>query len=283
MTETVVTRFAPSPTGYLHIGHAYSALVAWQAAQSALLDNGRFVLRIEDIDGGRCKPEFEDAIYEDLAWLGITWETPVRRQSEHLSDYADALKKLDAQDLTYPCFCTRGDIKSEIERMGGAPHRALGPVYPGTCRHLSAEERQSRLKAGDEHVIRLRMSEAVAQTGPQSWHDLDRGHMAADPLSHGDVVLARKDISTSYHLAVTVDDALQGITLVTRGEDLAEFTDIQRILQVLLGLPEPLYRHHKLLTDDKGRRYAKRDRSLTLRALRAAGLSPDEVKSMAGL
>jgi len=279
MSAVTVTRFAPSPTGFLHIGHAYSALVARRTAIEA---GGRFILRIEDIDVGRCKPVFEEAIYEDLAWLGIEWETPVRRQSEHLADYADALARLEAQGLSYPCFCTRADIRAELGRIGGAPHGTVGPVYPGTCRGLSEDERASRLAAGQEHAIRLRMAEAVSRTGAISWHDLDRGAMTGDPMRHGDVVLARKDIPTSYHLAVTIDDALQGVTLVTRGEDLVEFTDIQRVLQELLGLAAPQYHHHRLLTDANGRRYAKRDRSLTIRALRAAGLTPDEVRRMAG-
>ena len=279
MSDITVTRFAPSPTGYLHIGHAHSALIAWR---TAMIADGRFILRIEDIDGGRCKPEFEEAIYEDLAWLGIEWETPVRRQSEHMADYADALARLDAQGLTYPCFCTRSDIKAELGRIGGAPHGTAGPVYPGICRDLSDGERLSRLAEGKEHAIRLRMAEAVSQTGTISWHDLDRGTIISEPVRHGDIVLARKDIPTSYHLAVTIDDGLQGITQVTRGEDLVDYTDIHRVLQALLGLAAPQYRHHKLLTDATGRRYAKRDHSLTIRALRAAGMSPDEVRSMAG-
>jgi glutamyl-Q tRNA(Asp) synthetase len=280
MADGVVTRFAPSPSGFLHIGHAYSALFAWQAAVAA---GGKFVLRIEDIDGGRCKPHFEDAIYEDLAWLGIKWEEPVRRQSEHMEDYAAALSKLKLLGLSYPCFCTRGDIKAELSRMGGAPHERVQSVYPGICRNLSDLVRQRNLHDGMEHAIRLRMAEAVSQAGTIGWRDLERGTMTGDPLSHGDVILARKDIPTSYHLAVTIDDALQGVTLVTRGEDLLDYTDIHRVLQELLGLPEPVYHHHKLLTDDNGRRYAKRDRSLTIRALRVAGVIPTEVMNMVGL
>ena len=279
MSDVFVTRFAPSPTGYLHIGHAYSALTAWHTAIAA---GGRFILRMEDIDVGRCKPEFEEAIYEDLAWLGIEWETPVRRQSEHLADYANALARLDSLGLTYPCFCTRSDIRAELWRIDGAPHGNAGPVYPGTCRDLPDHDRRARVAAGEEHAIRLRMAEAVSRTGAVIWRDLDRGAITGDPMSHGDFVLARKDIPTSYHLAVTIDDALQGITLVTRGADLVDFTDIHRVLQDLLGLAAPQYRHHTLLTDANGRRYAKRDRSLTIRALRAAGLTPEEVKGMAG-
>ena len=278
MADTIVTRFAPSPTGYLHIGHAFSALFAFRTAVAA---GGRFILRIEDIDYGRCKPQFEEAIYEDLAWLGIEWETPVRRQSEHFADYEKALSVLEDKGLTYPCFCTRGDIKAELDRIGGAPHGIGGAVYPGTCRDLPDSERDRHLAAGAESAIRLRMTEATTRTGIPSWNDLDRGTMVADPLLHGDVILARKDIPTSYHLAVTIDDAKQGVTLVTRGEDLLEFTDIHRMLQELLGLPVPQYRHHTLLTDEHGRRYAKRDRSLTIRALRTAGLTPNEVAVMA--
>ena len=279
MPDRTVTRFAPSPTGYLHIGHAYSALFAWQAAQKV---GGRFILRLEDIDGVRCKPDFEAAIYEDLAWLGLAWETPVRRQSDHMADYAAALAELDKKALIYPCFCTRADIRAEIGRMGGAPHGALGPLYPGTCRQLSEDQRAAHLKAGREHAIRLRMEEAVEEVGPLSWADLELGPVRIDPRRHGDVVLARKDVPTSYHLAVTVDDALQGITLVTRGQDLVDFTDIHRVLQALLGLEVPQYHHHRLLTDATGRRYAKRDRSLTIRALRTAGATPEEVRAMAG-
>ena len=280
MVDPIVTRFAPSPTGYLHIGHAYSALFAFRTAVEA---GGRFILRIEDIDGGRCKPHFEEAIYEDLAWLGIEWETPVRRQSEHFADYEAALSVLEGKGLTYPCFCTRGDIKAELDRIGGAPHGFGGAVYPGTCRDLSVDERARRLAAGVESAIRLRMTEAISRSGVPSWNDLERGTMTTDPLRHGDVILARKDIPTSYHLAVTIDDALQEISLITRGEDLLDFTDIHRVLQNLLGLQEPDYQHHALLTDDNGRRYAKRDHSLTIRALRAAGMTPDEVRTMAGV
>ena len=279
MLDIIITRFAPSPTGYLHIGHAYSALLAWRTAKEA---GGRFILRIEDIDGDRCKPEFEQAIYEDLAWLGIEWETPVRRQSDHLADYAKALARLDSLGLTYPCFCTRADIRAELWRIDGAPHGNAGPVYPGTCRDLSHQDRGVRVAAGEEHAVRLHMAEAVSQIGAVIWNDLDRGAITGDPMGHGDVVLARKDIPTSYHLAVTIDDALQGVTLVTRGADLVDFTDIHRVLQDLLGLAAPRYHHHMLLTDAEGRRYAKRDRSLTIRALRAAGLTPEEVKGMAG-
>ena len=280
MADQIVTRFAPSPTGYLHLGHAHSALDAWRRAAES---GGRFILRLEDIDSGRSKPEFEEAIYEDLAWLGLAWELPVRRQSDHMDDYAAALARLESAGMIYPCFCTRGVIKAEIERMGGAPHPGEGgAIYPGTCRLLTDEQRAERLAAGTEHALRLDMERAINKVGALRWHDEGRGDMAVDAGRHGDVVLARKDIPSSYHLAVTIDDDLQGITLVTRGNDLVSFTDIHRVLQALLGLNVPLYHHHKLLTDNEGRRLAKRDQSITLRAFRAAGRSAEEVRAMAG-
>lgn len=274
----LVTRFAPSPTGYLHLGHAYSALIGWHAARAA---GGRFLLRIEDIDVTRCRPEFTDAILEDLAWLGLDWDGAVRRQSEHFVDYEAALDALDVMELIYPCFCTRADIAAEIARAGGAPQGEEAAVYPGTCRNLSDDERARRIAAGESYALRLDVGRACARTGPLFWDDDAQGHVGAQPETLGDVVLARKDTPTSYHLAVTVDDALQGVTLVTRGIDLFSATHIHRLLQALLGLPTPRYRHHKLLTDAQGKRFAKRDRSLTLRALREAGRSPDEVRAMA--
>lgn len=277
--ETVVTRFAPSPTGLLHLGHAYSALFAQEQARAA---GGRFLLRIEDIDAGRCRPELVDAILEDLAWLGLDWDGPVRRQSEHMEDYAAALARLDDAGLIYPCFCTRREIAEEIARSGGAPHGPDGPIYPGTCRGLDPGVRDRRRREGAPFALRLDMAAAVdGAGGPLGWRDLDHGERAADPARFGDVVLARKDVPTGYHLAVTVDDALQGVTLVTRGADLLPATDIHRLLQALLGLPVPRWRHHRLLTDAAGRRYAKRDRSLTIRALRASGFAPAEVRAMA--
>jgi glutamyl-Q tRNA(Asp) synthetase len=268
-----VTRFAPSPTGHLHLGHAFSALFAAGAGN-------KFLLRIEDIDPGRCRPEFEQAIFEDLAWLGLTWETPVRRQSQHFDDYAAALERLSVMEMTYPCFCSRGEIKAEIERAGGAPQGPDGPVYPGICRDLPPAERKDRIDGDDAYALRLDMTRAIDYTGSLSWVDRGQGEVTAKPARFGDVVLARKDTPTSYHLAVTIDDALQGITLVTRGEDLAPATDIHRLLQALLDLPTPDYHHHRLLTDDTGTRYAKRDRSLTLRALREAGRTPDQIREM---
>jgi glutamyl-Q tRNA(Asp) synthetase len=275
----VVTRFAPSPTGYLHLGHAHSALLGWRIARAA---GGRFLLRIEDIDRGRCRPEYTAAIFEDLAWLGLDWEEPVRRQSEHLADYRAALERLEAQGLLYPCFCTRTTIQAEVAAAAAAPHGADAPPYPGTCRVLPAAEQARRRAAGHSFALRLDMAKAAARTGPLSWADEEAGPVAADPARHGDVVLARKDTPTSYHLSVTLDDALQGVTLVTRGNDLFAATDIHRLLQALLGLPTPRYRHHALLTDAGGRRFAKRDASLTLRALREQGRSPAEVRALAG-
>jgi glutamyl-Q tRNA(Asp) synthetase len=280
MTAAIVTRFAPSPTGLLHLGHAYSALFAWVCARGA---GGRFLLRIEDIDRTRCRPAFTDAILEDLAWLGLDWDGSVRRQSEHFEDYRRALDRLDAAGVIYPCFCTRAAIQAEIARMGAAPHGEEGPLYPGTCRALPAAERQARIGAGESYALRIDMAQAVARAGPLEWEDSEAGRVAADPLSHGDVVLARKDTPASYHLAVTVDDAIQAVTLVTRGRDLFGATHVHRLLQALLDLPTPRYWHHRLLTDASGRRFAKRDRSLTLRALREAGKTPAEVRAMAGV
>ena len=271
----IVTRFAPSPTGYLHLGHAYSALYAWRAARE---NGGKFLLRIEDIDTTRCKPEFTDAILEDLAWLGLDWDGAVRKQSEHFADYRAALDKLDAAGVIYPCFCTRAEIAAEIARAGGAPQGDEGPRYPGICRKLTTEERLSRIAAGADFALRLDVAKASAVAGPLAWDEDEHGVVKAEPERLGDVVLARKDVPTSYHLAVTVDDALQGVTLVTRGADLFTATHIHRLLQALLDLPTPHYRHHKLLTDAQGKRFAKRDKALTLRSLREAGRTPVELR-----
>lgn len=273
-----VTRFAPSPTGHLHIGHVFSALTAYHARGKG----GTFHLRIEDIDPVRCKDEYTDAILEDLEWLGLDWETPVRRQSEHMKDYDVALRKLRTKGLLYPCFCTRSEIKAEIELSGHAPHGPDGPVYPGVCRKLTAEKREDRLDKGDPYVERIDMSGAVAIAGPLAWKDTGMGMTKAAPQRFGDVVLARKDVPTSYHLAVTVDDHLQGVTLVTRGADLAPSTEIHRLLQGLLGFPTPTYSHHRLIKDTTGRRLAKRDQAMTIRALRESGYTPDEVIAMSG-
>lgn len=279
----LITRFAPSPTGYLHLGHAYSALFAYEAARAR---GGRFLLRIEDIDPVRCKPEFTEAIYEDLLWLGLTWEEPVRLQSQHMDDYAAALAKLKEMGLLYPCFCSRRDIEQEVMASAGAPHLAQqgpdGPVYPGSCRNLDEIARAERLRQTEANW-RLDVAKAFAMTGPLSWSDRAAGRVEAAPLYFGDVVLARKDAPTSYHLSVTVDDCLQGVTLVTRGKDLFRATGIHRLLQALLGYPAPDYHHHELVTDADGRRFAKRDKSVTLRALRASGMTAAQVRAMIAL
>jgi glutamyl-Q tRNA(Asp) synthetase len=279
--DVVVTRFAPSPTGYLHLGHVRSALEGWRAAREA---GGRFLLRIEDIDRTRCRPEYTAAIVEDLGWLGIDWDGPIRRQSEHFDDYREALARLEAMGLLYPCFCTRREIQAEIARADGAPQGEMGAPYPGTCRHLGAAERAARCREAADYALRLDVGAALARTGPLDFVEegLDGPRrVEADPLALGDVVLARKEVPTSYHLAVTVDDALQGVTLVTRGADLFAATHVHRLLQALLGLPAPRYRHHPLLTDDAGRRLAKRDRALTIRAMREAGRSPEQIRAAA--
>jgi glutamyl-Q tRNA(Asp) synthetase len=275
--RAVVTRFAPSPTGYLHLGHVRSALEGWRAARDA---DGAFLLRLEDIDHTRCRPEYADAIIEDLAWLGLDWDGPIRRQSEHFGDYRAALARLEEQGLLYPCFCTRREIRDEIARAGGAPQGDLGAPYPGTCRRLDLAERAARLIGAADYALRLDVGAALARTGPLAW-DEDGTRIAADPAALGDVVLARKEVPTSYHLAVTVDDALQGVTLVTRGADLFAATHIHRLLQALLELPTPRYRHHRLLTDAQGRRLAKRDRAFTIRAMRESGMSAADVVAAA--
>lgn len=274
----VVTRFAPSPTGLLHLGHAYAALFAHDAAKRA---GGRFLLRIEDIDASRCRPAFVAGIIEDLAWLGLTWAAPVRRQSAHLADYATALRRLQDRGVIYPCFCTRKDIAEEIERAGAAPHGPEGALYPGTCRYLGDGERQARLDSGAPYALRLDVARARRLVAsPLFFEDAEAGRIEAEPELLGDVVLARKDAPTSYHLAVTVDDAIQGVTLVTRGLDLFHATHIQRLLQALLGLPTPSYQHHPLLLDESGRRFAKRNRAATLEALRRSGTTPDDVRRL---
>jgi len=269
----IVTRFAPSPTGYLHLGHVRSAWEGWHAARAA---GGRFLLRIEDIDRIRCRTEFDLAIREDLVWLGLDWNGEVRRQSEHFADYRAALERLDAAGVLYPCFCTRKEIRAEIARAGGAPQGDDGPIYPGSCRLLTADERASRIAAGADYALRLDVAAAVARVGSLTWSE-DDCIVTAMPERLGDVVLARKDVPASYHLAVTTDDALQGITLVTRGADLFAATHIHCLLQALLALPTPVYHHHPLLTDAAGRRLAKRDQAFTIRAMREAGRSPSEI------
>lgn len=273
-----VTRFAPSPTGHLHLGSVYSALFAARTAAEA---GGRFLVRIEDIDRTRCRPEFAADMLHDLAWLGLAWEEPVRYQSQHFADYEAALARLKAQGLVYPCFCTRTEIAAQIQASASAPHGPDGPLYPGTCRTLSASEAADRLAQGEQAAWRLNTAAATHQADPLSFREHGKGCLPCRPEQFGDVVLARKDTPTSYHLAVTVDDAIQGITTVTRGEDLLAATDIHRLLQTLLDLPEPEYRHHALLRGPDGKRFAKRDKSVSLPDLRTAGHSPAEVIAMA--
>ncbi|HYD32221.1 MAG TPA: tRNA glutamyl-Q(34) synthetase GluQRS [Azospirillaceae bacterium] len=276
---TTVTRFAPSPTGHPHLGHAHSALFGWRTAHA---ESGRFLLRIEDIDPNRCRREFERDLMEDLRWLGLEWEQPVRRQSEHLEDYRAALDRLTGMGVVYPCFCTRKDIEAEIAAAGHAPHGPDGPLYPGTCRALPTETRTTRIAEGRPYALRLDVRRAMDLTGPLTWTDRAAGKVPATPDTLGDVVLARRDIPTSYHLSVTVDDDLQGVTVVTRGADLFHATHLHRLLQALLGLTVPEYHHHRLLTNERGERLAKRDRAQSLRSLREDGHSPTEVRAMAG-
>ena len=279
----IVTRFAPSPTGLLHIGHAYSAMFAAAAARKA---EGCFLLRIEDIDTGRCRPVFETAIFEDLQWLGLRWETPVRRQSDHISDYAAALENLQRADLLYPCFCTRKDLRREADASVSAPHGPDGSVYPGTCRNLTAQARESRIASGVSYALRLDMKKSLRRLNrdqskePLTFFDQVRGRITVDFHGCGDVVLARKDIHTSYHLAVVVDDAFQGVTLVTRGEDLLHATHVHRVLQKLLNFPEPAYHHHPLLRDSSGERFAKRTFGATLASLRKGGAAASDIHAM---
>ncbi len=274
--STVITRFAPSPTGWLHLGHAYAALFAHHEAKRV---GWRFLLRLEDIDLARSRPEYEQGIYDDLRWLGVEWETPVRKQSEHFAEYRDALEKLRMMGLLYPCFCTRREIQEEIGHAGQAPHGPEGPSYPGICKKLSADEVTERIASGRDYALRLNLEKAMTHTGRDLiWRDLSHGEFIADPMPLGDVVLARKDTPTSYHLAVVVDDAAQGITLVTRGEDLLPATHLHRVLQSLLGLPVPVWKHHRLITDEAGKRLAKRDDARSLRTLRESGWKPQRVR-----
>jgi glutamyl-Q tRNA(Asp) synthetase len=276
-----VTRFAPSPTGYLHLGHAFAAITAHEAARG-----GRFLLRIEDLDCSRARDAFIEAIFEDLRWLGLRWEEPVLRQSGRADIYRSALHQLEAAGLIYPCFCTRAEIAAEIARSAEAPHGPDGPVYPGTCRQLSAGERIALRNSGTTYALRLHSAKAADRVGSLFFEEA-RGNSAAvfepiavAPLAFGDVVLARKDAPASYHLAVVVDDAAQGVTLVTRGRDLLPSTHIQRVLQSILDLPVPRYAHHRLIVDDEGRKLSKREDSRSLRAYRSAGDAPDEVVAM---
>lgn len=268
------TRFAPSPTGWLHLGHAYAALFAAEKA-----GGGRFLVRLEDIDATRARPEYEAGIFEDLEWLGLTWERPVIRQSDHIEVYRAGLEVLGRLGLLYPCFCTRRDIQQEIDQAGNAPHGPDGPLYPGTCRRRSVGERQERIARGEAYALRLDVAKAMSLVGKElRWEDQTHGSFIATPGIFGDVVLARKDTPASYHLAVVLDDARQGVTLVTRGEDLLPATHLHRLLIELLHLPLPSWEHHRLLLDDHGRRLAKRDDAKSIRTLREQGWTSEHVR-----
>ncbi|MCA1748352.1 MAG: tRNA glutamyl-Q(34) synthetase GluQRS [Parasphingopyxis sp.] len=273
MSGATVTRFAPSPTGRLHLGHGFSAIRAQDFARGA---GGRFLLRFEDIDAGRVREEYYAGIEEDLAWLGLDWDGEPMRQSERFDAYRAALETLKTRGLVYPCFCTRKEIAAEIAASASAPHGVDGPFYPGTCRGIDRRDAERRL-AEEEFAWRLDMEKAAALAGPLFWEDSALGRIAARPELHGDVVLTRKDAPASYNLAVTVDDAFQGITDIVRGNDLIASTDVHRLLQHLLGLPVPRYHHHVLITDEEGKRLSKRDDARSLATLRAAGWDGAEV------
>jgi glutamyl-Q tRNA(Asp) synthetase len=285
-----VFRFAPSPNGYLHLGHAYSALLNFDSARRA---GGRFLLRIEDIDTTRCKPEFEAAIYQDLAWLGIAWEQPVRRQSEHVAFYRDAVERLSAEGLVYPSFESRAEIARLVARReadGRWPRDPDGaPLYPGDAKSLSPAARKRLLESDEPCAWRLDMAAACARTGELTWVEHghgangETGEIAAAPQPWGDIILARKETPTSYHLSVVLDDALQGVTEVVRGEDLFWSTGVHRLLQALLGLPRPAYRHHPLVLDGTGAKLSKSTGATGLRELRAAGAAPEDVRRLVGL
>jgi glutamyl-Q tRNA(Asp) synthetase len=285
-----VFRFAPSPNGFLHLGHAYSALLNSDRARET---GGRLLLRIEDIDATRCRPEYETAIYEDLAWLGIAWETPVRRQSEHLDAYRTALDRLSALGLVYPAFESRAEIARLVkarEADGPWPRDPDGvPLYPGAARSLSADERDRLIDTGAPYALRLDMAAACRRAVGLSWNELgegpdgERGVVPARPEAWGDVIVARKKTPTSYHLSVVVDDALQDISEIVRGQDLFHATSVHRLLQVLLHLPEPVYRHHGLLRDERGRKLSKSTSSTGLRELRAGGATPAGIRRLVGL
>jgi glutamyl-Q tRNA(Asp) synthetase len=281
-------RFAPSSNGFLHLGHAYSALLNFDLARAT---GGRMLLRIEDIDIDRCHPEFEQAIYEDLDWLGLSWEIPVRRQSQHFDVYAAALDRLRARKLIYPCFCSRGEIMASVAGKSDWPRDPDGsPLYPGLCKHLSEAERSRRLASGRHAARRIDMAAALKAVGSRlGWRerrgsgaDADGRDVTAEPALWGDALLARKDIQTSYHIAVVIDDALQGVSDVVRGEDLFMATHLHRLLQALLDLPAPSYHHHGLLRDASGQKLSKSLRAKSLRALRQEGLSPGAARNMLG-
>ncbi len=280
-----VFRFAPSPNGYLHLGHAFSALLNEKLCQQV---GGRLLLRIEDIDVGRCRPEFEAAILEDCAWLGLSWEEPVRRQSDHFADYACAVERLDERGLIYPCFCTRAEIAARVADIPNWPCDPDGsPLYPGTCKQMEPQEKARRLASGQYAVQRLDMEEALSETGQRlGWteysKEMQMREISAEPHVWGDVVLARKDVPASYHIAVVVDDDLQGVTDVVRGKDLFAATSLHRLLQDLLDFTPPRYHHHGLLADETGEKLSKSQKSKSLRQLRDEGMSADEVRAQLG-
>jgi glutamyl-Q tRNA(Asp) synthetase len=285
-----VFRFAPSPNGYLHLGHAFSALLNFDLARES---GGRFMLRIEDIDPARCRPEFETAIDEDLAWLGLSWEKPARRQSEHFACYRAALEKLAGLGLVYPAFESRAEVArliAEQEKHAPWPRDPDGaPLYPGTARTLASEERTRLLQSGVPYALRLDMAAACARVGQLNWIERgegpegESGNLVANPAAWGDVIVARKEMPTSYHLAVVVDDALQSVTEVVRGQDLFWSTSVHRLLQTLLGLPQPVYRHHRLIRDAAGQKLSKSTDATGLRELRGAGVTPAEIRRRTGL
>ena len=277
---TVRTRFAPSPTGRLHLGHVLAAKVAHDLARQ--VPDSRFLLRHEDIDGPRVREVFYQGIEDDLAWLGLHWDEPPLRQTTRLPAYEAALARLREIGLVYPCFCTRREIHREWAGMAAAPQGAAPPVYPGTCRDLTPDIQQRKLAAAIPHAWRLDSHKAAALAGPLTFLDLRFGSVRVNPGLLGDVVLARKDIGTAYHLAVVVDDAFQQISHVTRGDDLLPSTHVHRLLQSVLDLPEPAYLHHPLVLDEHGKRLAKRSDALSIAALRDAGLSPAAVLARAG-
>ena len=280
----IVTRFAPSPTGLLHLGHAFAAITAAESGDD-------FLLRIEDLDAGRSRDDFIEAIYRDLKWLGLSWDEPTLRQSTRMGAYAEALSHLKAHGLVYPCFCTRAEIAAEIARAGEAQHSVSwgpsgpgpdGPLYPGTCKALSRAVGTDRIVAGENYALRLDVAKAAALAGPLTYREHGVRY-PVEPLRFGDIVIARKDMPTSYHLAVVVDDAYQKVNLVTRGEDLLPATHIQRLLQALLKLPEPAYAHHPLVLDAQGRKFSKRDNAVSLESLREQGLTPADIRARIGL
>jgi len=285
-----VFRFAPSPNGYLHLGHALSALLNGDMAAAA---GCRLLLRIEDIDATRCRPEFEQAIYEDLAWLGLRWETPVRRQSEHYDDYRSALARLEALGLIYPSFESRAEIAALVaarEANSSWPRDPDGaPLYPGDAKRIAESARARRTAAGEPYALRLDMAVALAKVGALTWSETgagpagETGTLAADPAAWGDVVLARKDTPTSYHLAVVVDDAAQGVSDVVRGRDLFHATSVHRLLQTLLGLPAPRYHHHRLILDADGQKLSKSTAATALRELRKSGSTAADIRRRVGL